>query len=184
MTKFVACWIMATYFLDAFSVVGYLYPTGEKGSGKSQFLRVVTAVSYLGQLLLAGGSFASLRDLADYGATLGFDDCENLGDRNFDQDKRAILLAGNTRGTSIPVKEPVGPRLWRIRYVNGFCPRLFSAIKLPDPILGSRTITVPLVRSSDDKKTKRSPSDYARWPLSRDVLKDDLWLVGLSQLYV
>jgi hypothetical protein len=39
-------------------------------------------MAYLGQLILAGGSFASLRDLADYGATLAFDDAENISDPN------------------------------------------------------------------------------------------------------
>jgi hypothetical protein len=182
MTEFTACWAMATYFLDAFTVVGYLWPNGERGSGKSHFLQVVAGFSYLGQVVLAGGSYASLRDLAHYGATLAFDDSENVADGKFDPDKRQIMLAGNMRGTTVTMKEPVGPREFRTRHVHAYCPRLFSAIKLPDPVLGSRTITVPLVRSNDPLKTKRSPSDISSWPVDRDRLKDDLWLVGLANL--
>jgi len=49
--------------------------------------------------MTAGGSFASLRDLADYGATLAFDDAELLAESGKgDPDKRALLLAGNRRG--------------------------------------------------------------------------------------
>jgi hypothetical protein len=94
--------------------------------------------------MLAGGSYATLRDLADYGATLAFDDAEHVMDlHRGDPDKRALLLAGNRRGNYITVKEPVNGRAWRTRQVTSFCPRLFSAIRLPDAVLASRTIIVP-----------------------------------------
>jgi len=35
MSEMIACWIMGTYAIDAFDVVGYLWPTGERGSGKT-----------------------------------------------------------------------------------------------------------------------------------------------------
>src|SRR5439155_15247088 len=80
MGELVACYILATWFLDAFTVIGYLWPNGERGSGKTQLLTIVAELSYLGHVILAGGSYASLRDLADYGATLCFDDAENVAD--------------------------------------------------------------------------------------------------------
>ena len=56
-------------------------------------------MAYLGQTILSGGSYATLRDLADYGACLAFDDCEDIMDtKRSDPDKRALLLAGNRRG--------------------------------------------------------------------------------------
>src|SRR5262249_62354826 len=133
-----ACFVMATYLLDGFNVVGYLWPNGDKGSGKTNFLSVVTEVAHLGQLILAGGSYASLRDLADYGATLAFDDAEGIMDlRRADPDKRALLLAGNRRGATVTVKELEGER-WVTRFIHTFCPRAFSAIRLPDDVLASR----------------------------------------------
>jgi len=70
MVEFIACWVLSTWFLDAFDVVGFLWITGERGSGKTNLLTVIAAMSYLGYVILSTGSFASLRDLADYGATL------------------------------------------------------------------------------------------------------------------
>ena len=103
MCELITCYILATWFLDAFTVVGYLWPNGEKGSGKTHLLTVVAELAYLGHVILAGGSYASLRDLADYGATLCFDDAENVMDlKRGDPDKRALLLAGNRRGNNIP----------------------------------------------------------------------------------
>jgi hypothetical protein len=179
-----ALYVLTTYLLDAFNVVGYLWPNGDKGTGKTKKLVVITDLAYLGILVLAGGSYASLRDLADYGACLGFDDAEGVMDvRRADPDKRALFLAGNRRGTYITLKEPCGDG-WRSRRVHAFCPRLFSAINLPDEVLASRTIVVPLVRSADKVKANRDPADHDAWPESRRQLIDDLWALGLANLAV
>ncbi len=183
MAELIACYIQATYLLDAFNVTGFLWPNGGAGSGKTNLLIIVTEMAYLGQLILAGGSFASLRDLADYGATLAFDDAENLSDpKQTDPDKRALLLAGNRRGSSVPLKEPDGPGKWKLRYVNAYCPRLFSAIRMPDAVLASRTIVIPLIRTADRDKANFDPLDHALWPHDRKALQDELWAVGLANL--
>lgn len=183
MAEMVACYIMATWFLDAFKVIGFIWPNGEKGSGKTQLLSLIAELSYLGQLILAGGSYASLRDLADYGATLCFDDAENLSDpKRTDPDKRTLLLAGNRRGNSVPVKEAIPGGGWRTRHVNTFCARAFSAIRLPDSVLASRTIIVPLIRTPDRHRANADPLEYSLWPHDRRALIDSLWALALSHL--
>ncbi len=182
MAELIACFVLATWFLDAFNVVGYLWPNGERGNGKTQLLVVVTELSYLGELILAGGSYATLLDFADYGATLAFDDAENQSNPKYtDPDKRALLLAGNRRGSTVTVKELKGKK-WKTRHVNTYCPRLFSAIQLPDAVLASRTIIVPLIRTSDKKKANSDPLEYDLWPHDQRQLIDDLWGLGLSCL--
>ncbi len=182
MCEMTACFVLSTYVLDALNVVGYLWPNGERGTGKTQFLQVVSEMSYLGQVILAGSSYACLRDMADYGATLAFDDAEGVMDaRRTDPDKRALLLAGSRRGAAIAVKELIGER-WEMRHVSTFCPRLFSAIRLPDEVLSSRSIVVPLVRSGDPRRAKANPLDPAEWPTDRHRLIDDLWALGLANL--
>ena len=177
-----ACYVLSTYLLDALNVVGYLWPNGERGTGKTSYLQVVTELAYLGQVILAGSSYPCLRDLADYGATLAFDDAEAVMDtRRTDPDKRTLLLAGSRRGATIAVKELVGDK-WETRHVNTFCPRLFSAIRLPDEVLGSRSIVVPLVRSGDPRRAKANPMDPHDWPTDRRRLIDDLWALGLTHL--
>lgn len=183
MCEFIACYILATWFLDAFNVIGFLWPNGERGSGKTQLLSLVTSLGFLGHLLLAGSTYASLRDLADYGATLGFDDAENTDSKKFDPDKRAILLAGNRKGSTVTLKEPTKDgKKWKTRHVNTYCPRAFSAINLPDPILASRTIVIPLVRTSDKSKANIDPLEFKKWPHDYRRLIDDLWSVALANL--
>src|SRR5947209_102874 len=183
MSEMVACYILATWFLVAFKVIGFIWPNGEPGSGKTQLLTIIAELGYLGQLILAGGSYASLRDLADYGATLCFDDAENLSDpKRTDPDKRTLLLAGNRQGNSVPVKEPIPGGGWRTRHVNTFCARAFSAIRLPDRVLASRTIIVPLIRTPDRNRANADPLEYALWPHDRRALIDSLWALTLVNL--
>ena len=144
---------------------------------------MIARLAYLGQVILAGGSYATLRDLADHGATLCFDDAENLSDRQrIDPDKRALLLAGNRRGSTVTLKELTPDRTWRTRYVNTFCPRCFSATQLPDKVLGSRTIIIPLVRTPESSKADSDPLDHSLWPHDRRRLIDNLWALALSHL--
>ena len=183
MAELQACYVLASYFLDAFNVIGFMWPNGDRGSGKTQDLIVLCELGYLGAVILAGGSYASLRDLADYGAMLAFDDAENLSNpKTTDPDKRALLLAGNRRGNTVPVKELAGDKTWRTRYVNTFCPRLFSATRLPDEILSSRTIVVPLIRTTDRYRANADPLEYKLWPHDRRQLLDDLWALALAHL--
>lgn len=183
MAELVTCWILTTWFLEAFNVVGYLWPNAERGSGKTKLLNILAELGYLGHLITAGGTFATLRDMADYGSTMCFDDAENLSDsRKTDPDKRALLLAGNRRGTTVTLKESIGNNQWQTRHVNAFCPRAFSAINLPDAILASRTILIPLVRSADQKKANVDVADHSQWPHDRRKLIDDLWSLALANL--
>jgi hypothetical protein len=139
-------------------------------------------MAFLGHVILAGGSYATLRDLADYGATLCFDDAEAVMDiRRADPDKRTLLLAGNRRGAYVTLKESDGDK-WVTRHVHTFCPRAFSAIRLPDEVLSSRSIVVPLIRSGDPARARANPLDRAAWPCDRRELIDDLWALGLANL--
>lgn len=183
MCELIACYTLATWFLDAFNVIGYIWPNGERGSGKTQLLVIMAELGYLGQFILSAGSFAALRDLADYGALLCFDDAENLSDpKTTDPDKRMLLLAGNRRGSTVPVKEPSPEGAWRTRHVKTYCARAFSAIRLPDGVLASRTITVPLVRSGDRRRANADPLEYDLWPHDRQTLLDDLWATAVTHL--
>ena len=128
MAETIACFILSTWFLDAFNVIGFLWPNGDRGSGKTHLLILTAEMAYLGQVILAGGSYASLRDLADYGATLAFDDAENFANyKTSDPDKRALLLAGNHRGATVTLKELGPDKKWHTRYINAILsPIIFS----------------------------------------------------------
>ena len=183
MCEFVACWILTTWFLDAFNVIGYLWINGEKGSGKTNLLMLIARMSFLGLFISPSGSFASLRDMADYGATVCCDDAENITDpRKTDPDKMALLLAGNRKGLTVPLKEQGLDKKWHIRFVNACSGRAFSAIRVPDSTFASRSIIVPLLRTPDRVKGNIDPMDHEEWPHNRELLNDDLWALALTHL--
>lgn len=184
MSEMLACFAISTWFLDAFSVAPYIWANGERGSGKTSLLFILVRLSYLGVPLSPSGSFAALRDLADYGATLGLDDAEDLTDpKKSDPDKRAILLSGNRRGITVHLKEPnPNGQGWKTREVNCYCPRIFSTIQKPDATLSSRAIIVPVVRTAQRSKGNADPLDDMQWPCDRQKLIDDLWAMSLAYL--
>src|SRR5919109_1507138 len=53
MCEMLGCQELATWFLDAFNVIGYVWPNGEKGSGKTKLENLVAETSYLGEVILA-----------------------------------------------------------------------------------------------------------------------------------
>jgi hypothetical protein len=183
MAELCACLSLQTWFSDAFTVVGYFWPNGERGSGKTHCGTCWAMTSYLGEVVLSSGTFPALRDLADYGAAMLFDDAEILSDpRKSDPQKRELLLAGNRRGAVIPIKEAQPDGTWQTRWLNAYCPRGFTAINLPDPVLASRSIIVPLVRTSDGKRGNTDPADIKRWPCDQAQLQDGLWATALMLL--
>ncbi len=183
MCEFAACFVLSTWFLDSFNVIGYLWINGERGSGKTNLLILISQLSYLGFFISPSGSFASLRDMADYGATLACDDAENITDPNkTDPDKRALLLAGNRKGLTVPLKEMGPDKAWHTRYVNAYSARAFSAIRVPDSTLASRCIIVPMLRTSNSDKGNIDPMDFDIWLHNRSDLIDGLWALALANL--
>jgi len=183
MCELSACFALSTWFLDAFNVTGFIYTTGGKGSGKSKHLNLTCELAYLGQFIGASGSFATLRDMADCGAFLGFDDAEAINRKDYDPDKKEILLSGNRRGHSISLKEAVpNSREWRIRRVQTYCARGFSAISLPFDTLADRSITFGLIRTANKKKADSEIADDSCWLTNKKELQQDLWLLALANL--
>lgn len=184
MSRVMACMSLVTWLASEFDNVAYFQPTGEAGAGKTKLVELWIWTSYLGQMVTSGSSFATLRDLADYGGALGIDDAEFLADpKKVDPHLRELILSGYRKsGSEIGVKEPGVDGAWMTRWVRTYSPRAFSAIRLPDVVLGSRTISIPLVKSTDKAKADRLPDHSSTWPTDRARLMSDLWALALELL--
>ncbi|MGV8123960.1 MAG: hypothetical protein AB2L14_29775 [Candidatus Xenobiia bacterium LiM19] len=183
MCKLSACLSLLTWFRLATEALPYPWPNGEKGSGKTQWGIVWAMCSFLGKAITAGSSFAVLRDYAGFGASLMIDDAERLMDLRDKslEDVRELFLSGYRKGTSVDIKEKSGDN-WVSKVINSYCPKAFTAIKIPEGALGSRVIRIPLVRSIDPKKTNSDPTNLRLWPCDWGTLKDDSWLCALMHL--
>jgi hypothetical protein len=99
------------------------------------------------------------------------------------RDTRALLLAGNRRSVSVPLKEPTGNgESWRIRWVNAYCPWDFTAKKLPSAALASRSIVIPLVRTADDERGNHDPAKKDHRLCDWRQLLDEIWALALMLL--
>lgn len=175
--EFVAVYAMGTYFLPAFDKVGYLWVTGVSGSEKTHLLTIVAELSFLGNLIIGGGTYPTLRDDIGAGVTVCLDDFEET-----DEKKRELILSGSRRGSTVGFKLPGPDRTWRSARASTFSPKCFSAIALPDPILGNRCVVIPMVKSD---QIQLDPLNISAWPHDRRRLIDDLWAIclrGMSEL--
>jgi hypothetical protein len=181
MCRFMALESLQTWFCNEYDNASYFQSTGDPGSGKTKLLEVWTWTSYLGELVTSGSSFATLRDIADLGGALGIDDAEFLSDlKKVDPHVRELVLGGHKRNrATIMVKEQLPNGAWALRRCRAFSPRAFSAIRLPDPVLGSRTIVIPLLKSDDPKTADLGVDPAKNWPCDRERLLADLWATGL-----
>lgn len=181
--EIIALYVMSTYFIDAFSSVGYLWIYGTVGSGKTKLACFCVELSMLGELLLGSSSFASVRDIAETGAAIGFDDVNSLSGRDADPKLREFILSSYRKGSTISLKEKTGRTgNWETRRVRCFGPRMFSATTQPIAALASRSIFITLTPSPDPAKNARDPMSADDWPFDRRQLVDDLWLVGLQNV--
>lgn len=178
--KMVALLIMQTYFMPAWPAIGYPLHVGEKESGKTKLQRIQAKLSFLGEQITAAITTAALKRMADQGYALYFDDIENVRDKSFDPDKRAIILAGNTRGVTIPLVEEVDGRKF-IRRFRAFCQKGFTNIAGVDDVLGSRVLLVPMVRAFDKKRSNRDP-EATPPPVAFQAITDDLYTLALTRM--
>jgi len=184
MEELVATWIVATYLTPSLSTSSYLWIYGVPGAGKSKLLEIIAALSYQARILSAHSTTAALRDIASLGGTLCWDEAEALTSQKtrVDPEKQGILLAGLRRQTAwATLREPVGKRGWTTVNVPVFCPKVFTATRVPPEPLLSRCIVIPLVRSSNRDKTQKQPRGR-NWEAKVARLRRGLWDFCLRNL--
>jgi hypothetical protein len=183
MCSYVACWALSTWFMPALTVASYIWPTGPYGTGKTNVLVVLSKLTYLSELILPSSTHAAIRTYAQYGSTILLDDAERLTSKSSSENPvRELLLGGNRRGNTISIRTPAGDKGWKNTRVNTFAPKGFSAIQLPDSVLASRTVMVPLKRTADRSKANIDPNDEEYWPLDLRTITDELWALALENL--
>lgn len=173
--------IMKTYFRPVLPAMGYTLLTGEKGSGKTTAQRLQVKLSFLGVHITGAGTMAALKRMADNGQTLCFDDIENLADKTFDVDKRAIILAGNTRAVTVPLVEEDQHGRKHIRHFRAYCSKSFTNISGVDDVLGSRVYRVGMVRATDKSRTRRDP-DATLPPVPYQKIVDNLYTLAMLHM--
>jgi len=151
----VALWTAHTHVLDAFETTPFLDVTSpEKRCGKSRLFDVLELVIARAWRTILPSEAVLYRKIEAVAPTLMLDECDAIFDKSNGSTEplRALLNAGNRRGTSVP--RCVGPTQQLVDF-STFCAKALAGIgDLPDTVR-DRSIVIRLQRKRADELALR-----------------------------
>lgn len=160
--------IMSSYIYRIFPSMGYIHFNGTKASGKSQNLRLISALGFNTVWAANMTSAALFRQVAGCPGILCVDEIESFeGERG--QELRLLLNSGYADG-AVARRTEKGPNdAFIVKPYDTYCPKVLASINPIEPTLQSRCIVIPMVPA-----IRRMP----------DIdLNDPRWLVMRTKLY-
>jgi len=164
----VSCYIVATYFAQAFPAFPQLHFVGSISSGKTRAGLTVARAARRG-LSTTDTSEASIFRIAEgVGATLLIDDVWGEGAK--------IAHLTYKKGVSVPrVEKGAGEQL-RLRLFETYCPTVYTGVELPIEHKRSRAIVVNMQKAPDPNPEGRDPE-----PRDFEDVRRELYLCELTQ---
>lgn len=171
----VALWVAHTHVFDAFDSTPFLAVTSpERRSGKTRLLDVIELLAARTWRAITPTEAVVFRKIEKARPTLLLDEADAIfGPRaeGAAEGLRALLNAGNRRGTTVPRCVGEGSKL-EVRDFSVFCPKALAGIgKLPDTV-ADRSIPIRLQRRARGERVERFRSRDAEAELAplRDAL--------------
>lgn len=172
MYDLLACWVMGTYVMAAFSHFPYLHINAERGSGKTLLLEVIAPLCFNGEILTNPSGNSLVRLIEKKLPTLLIDETEALTNEHAMRktDLMAILRTGYSSEGRVMQSGHEMPT---------YCPKAFAGISPIDDVLADRTITVKMTRKTNaDSVSPYLHTEEIRKSQAR--LRDDLYSFGLE----
>ena len=149
--EILAIWCMASYLFPLFTSYPYLHLYGFKGTGKTQTMTLASKLAF--NMVLASGitPSATFRLVQSSRCCVGLDEAENLRGAR-DQHSRellGLLRAGCKKGAAAIRAEAVPDKgLMAIQY-DVYSPKMIASIDPIEDILGSRCISINMLRTKN-----------------------------------
>ncbi len=148
----IALWIIGTYFHKHFYSFPYLFLNAMRGSGKTRTLKLITSLSYKGEVQ------ASLTEAVLFrtNGTLGLDEFESIG-RNGNENLRELLNASYKKGTKVKRmrQKNTGEGMRQVvEEFDVYRPIVMANIWGMEEVLGDRCISLVLERSNNKSITQ------------------------------
>ncbi|MEK6879251.1 MAG: hypothetical protein AABY22_06555, partial [Nanoarchaeota archaeon] len=169
----IALWIIGTYLHKQFVTFPYLYFNAMKNSGKSRALKLITCLSYNGELMNSISESVLFRTAEDH--TIGIDEAESIGKKEKGA-LRELLNSAYKQGAKVKRafkvkgKEREG---YQIEEFNVFCPVVMANIWGMDEVTGDRCITLILDKSPKKEITRM----IELFDFDEDIKKFKEWVV-------
>jgi hypothetical protein len=165
--KFTALWIIGTYFHDEFNTFPILHINAMRGSGKTRFLNLISALSKDG-LVTTSLKEAVLFRLGK--KTLCIDEFEGVGNKEF-QNIRELLNSCYKKGLKVlrnkKVRRMEG-ETYEIEEFEPYKPVAIANIQGMEEILEDRSITI-ILEKSDDKLRTKLREDFENHPIVLEI---------------
>jgi len=164
----VACWIIGTYMFPIFSSYPYLFITGEKASGKTKLLDLISLVAYnpINSVSITPAALFRILDVS--GGTLMIDEAETLSTKDEARSELiSILNAGYRQGGTV---HRCRTDTHDIESFNVYSPKIISAIGSIETTLLDRCIKIVMQKSLDNEKMRKILKDGKKWWELRDLL--------------
>lgn len=175
-SKMIALWCIGTMCYRGFESFPYLYLNGNAECGKTKTLSFIAHIAFNGEMMTSDSSRnAILRTIDANASTCCIDEVEGLQNPR-DDDTRAmiaVLNSGYKLGGGDKKCEKVGKNdQWVPVFFDGYSPKVLAGIKPISPVLQSRCIQIPMLRSRNAEVLNRALSD-----------RDPFWEQIRSMLY-
>jgi Protein of unknown function (DUF3631) len=148
-------WTLSTYVFESFECAPYLGITSAvKRSGKSRLLDVLELLVARPWRVVSPSEAVVYRKIARDRPTLLLDEVDTIFRRNGEGEPlRALLNAGNRRGTRVP--RCAGAQRDKLEEFDVYCPKALAGIgKLPDTI-ADRSVPIELKRRAPGEPIER-----------------------------
>lgn len=179
--KYMACWVIGTYFHRLFSSYPYIHLNGTMESGKSKTLMVTAQLAFNGQLTVNSTASYIIRTIHDNHSTCCIDEIENI-QRAKDDNSLAVIgmyNAGYKRGSFVGKAEQSGRNsTWEPKRYEAYSPKIFASINGLESSLASRTVPIEMVRSTNNAIKNR---EITNEDATLSVIRDQLYPVMLEQ---
>jgi hypothetical protein len=154
-----AVWVFGTYVFDTFEAFPYFYLFGEKGSAKTRILDMFSILGNMGGgAVLINPSPASLfRAIHSLQPTVCIDELQDMEKDEKSDNWKDILNMINSGYKRGGVVARIKPNTFAVEYFNIYCPKAFASTTPPHPVLATRCLQVPIMRSNDKSFAIRDP---------------------------
>jgi hypothetical protein len=159
--EILALWCMGTYLFTLFGAYPYLHLYGLKGSGKTQTMTLASKVAFNMVLASAITAASILRLVQSLRCSLGIDEAEDLR-LSRDNDGRGLLRllrAGYKKEASVIKTEGDSAEGFRPRHYDVYSPKMIATIGPVEDVLGSRCISINMLRTTDRRIGRGELSD-------------------------
>jgi len=171
--KFIALWVMGTYFYLNFKYYPYIHLQAPKASGKSTLLDVLHHICFNASYDLGPTAPVIFRQINTFQATILLDEVESFKTNSGQREILQILNQGYSSEGRIYRAKGEGVSQYKV-----YSPKIFAGINKINDVLLSRSIKVPIEKKPTGVKLKRFRVD-SKLEKRIQRINDDLYIFGL-----